>query len=73
MNPITSTDKYVIELRNAADDLETLATELRAFRWFEGNILRNSGELRLDEIIALQRTMTDITRRVSPYRTNKDS
>ena len=68
MNPITPTDKYVRELRNAADDLETLANELREFNWIRGNMLRNSGELRLDEIIALQRTMTDITRRVSPYR-----
>ena len=68
MNPISPTDKYVRELRNTADDLEALANEFREFKWIEGSVLRNSGDLRLDEIVALQRTITDITRRVSPYR-----
>ena len=68
MDYINPTDSYVRELHSAADDLETLATTLREFDWITGGILQNSRDLRIDEIKEIQRTITDITMRVSPYR-----
>ena len=67
-HPINQTDEYLRQLYNTADDLEALASELREFSWMESSLLRNSRDFRSDEIVALQRTITDITRRVSPYR-----
>ena len=68
MDYINPTDSYVKELHNAAYDLETLATTLREFDWVTGGILRDSRDLRIDEIKEIQRTITDITMRISPYR-----